>query len=133
MTNTTSVHLRFLTALFDWCISCSMKQFYKETNTTMRADNYIFKFNPFSTNIPFLYPWKHLRTRGFLMFSDGIEVEHWLNMGKKYCVSLISAKGFIYIPPENIRNPEVSWHFQEVWKLARFTGLKRDKCARTQQ
>ena len=42
------------------------------------------------------------------MFSDGIEVEHWLNMGKKYCVSLISAKGFIYIPPENIRNPEVS-------------------------
>ena len=40
---------------------------------------------------------------------------------------------FHFYTPENIRNPEVSWHFQEVWKLARFIGLKRDKCARTQQ
>ena len=28
-------------------------------------------FNPFSTNVPLLY---------FLMFSGGIEVEHWLKM-----------------------------------------------------
>ena len=33
---------------------------------------------------PMLYfntPWKHQKTGGFLMFSRGIEVEHWLKMG----------------------------------------------------
>ena len=25
--------------------------------------------------------WKHQKTSGFLMFSGGIEVEHWLKMG----------------------------------------------------
>ena len=35
-------------------------------------------FNPFSTNVPLLYP---LETSGFLMFSGRIEVEHWLKMG----------------------------------------------------
>ena len=26
-------------------------------------------------------PWKYQKTRGFLMFSGGIEVGHWLKMG----------------------------------------------------
>ena len=30
--------------------------------------------NPFSANVPLLYPLKHQKTGGFLMFSAGIEV-----------------------------------------------------------
>ena len=37
-----------------------------------------FVLNPFSTNLPLLYPPK---TSGFLMFLGGIEVENWLTMG----------------------------------------------------
>ena len=29
----------------------------------------------------FYTPWKHQKTGGFLMFSGGIEMEHWLKMG----------------------------------------------------
>ena len=29
----------------------------------------------------FYTPWKHQKTGGFLMFSGGIEVEHWLKIG----------------------------------------------------
>ena len=29
----------------------------------------------------FYTPWKHKKTFAFLMFSGGIEVEHWLKMG----------------------------------------------------
>ena len=39
-------------------------------------ENYVL--NPFSTYIPLLY---NLKTADFLMFSEGIEVEHWLKMG----------------------------------------------------
>ena len=35
-------------------------------------------FNPFSTNVPLLYP--HFHTSGFLMFSGGVQVKHWLKM-----------------------------------------------------
>ena len=35
---------------------------------------------PFSTIVPLLYP---LKPGGFLMFSRGIEVEHWLKIGQK--------------------------------------------------
>ena len=42
-------------------------------------------FNPFSTNVPLLYPLKTenhpVKTGGFLMFSGDIEVEYWLKMG----------------------------------------------------
>ena len=36
--------------------------------------------NPFSTNVPLLYPLKTSENRR-LMFSGSIEVEHWLKMG----------------------------------------------------
>ena len=29
----------------------------------------------------FYIPWKHQKTEGFLMFSEGIEVEHWWKIG----------------------------------------------------
>ena len=35
----------------------------------------------FQTTFHFYTPGKHQRTVGFLMFSRGIEVEHWLKMG----------------------------------------------------
>ena len=35
----------------------------------------------FSTNVPHLYPLENQKTFGFLMFSGGIEVGHWLKMG----------------------------------------------------
>ena len=38
----------------------------------------LMHLNPFSTNVPLLYP---LKTEGFLMFSGDIEVEHWLKLG----------------------------------------------------
>ena len=42
---------------------------------------FISIFNPFSTNSPFYKLWKHEKTSGFLMFSGGIDVEHWFRMG----------------------------------------------------
>ena len=36
----------------------------------------------FQANVPFLNPWKRLKTRGFLTFPGGIEIEHWLEMVK---------------------------------------------------
>ena len=37
-------------------------------------------FNPFSTNVPILQPWKPQKTGGFLTFSRGIEVENLENL-----------------------------------------------------
>ena len=40
-------------------------------------------FDPFQTNVPFLYPLKHWKTSGFLTFSGGIEVKYyqkWINL-----------------------------------------------------
>ena len=37
--------------------------------------------NPFSTNVPLLYPLKTSENTRFLMLSGGIEVEHWFKMG----------------------------------------------------
>ena len=39
------------------------------------------KTNLFSTNILLLYPWKYQKIIDFLIFSGGIDVEHWLKMG----------------------------------------------------
>ena len=36
--------------------------------------------NPFPTNVQLLYSLKTSENGGFLMFSGGIEVEHWLKM-----------------------------------------------------
>ena len=65
----------------------------------------IAKFNPYDTNAPFLYPlktsenlrffWKSQktrgfqRTRGFLMFSRGIKMEHWCRMGFFFYINMI--------------------------------------------
>ena len=38
--------------------------------------------SPISTNFSLLYPMKYHKTLGFLILSGGIEVEHWLKMGK---------------------------------------------------
>ena len=39
-------------------------------------------FNPFQANVQFLYPLKYsFYTSGFLTFSGGIEIKHWLKMG----------------------------------------------------
>ena len=37
--------------------------------------------NIFKPMFHFCIPWKYQKTGGFLMFSGGIEVEHWLKMG----------------------------------------------------
>ena len=37
--------------------------------------------NPFSTNVPLLYPLKTSETVDFLMLSGSIEAKHWLEMG----------------------------------------------------
>ena len=40
-----------------------------------------YNFNYFQPMFHFYTPWKYQKTAGFLMFSGGIEVEHWLKMG----------------------------------------------------
>ena len=35
------------------------------------ATNFSWMLNPFSANVPLLYPWKHQKTSGLLMFSGG--------------------------------------------------------------
>ena len=40
-----------------------------------------WNFNPFQANVSFLYPGKRQKTEGFLAFSEGIEREHWPEMG----------------------------------------------------
>ena len=40
-----------------------------------------YKFNLFHAIDLFLYPRKHQKTRGFLMFSGGIERDQWHGMG----------------------------------------------------
>ena len=42
-------------------------------------DKYLLTY--FQPMFYFYTHWKHQKTRGFLMFSEGIEVEHWLKIG----------------------------------------------------
>ena len=42
------------------------------------------KISPFSPMFHFYTPWKHQKTSSFLIFSGGIEVEHWLKMGYQF-------------------------------------------------
>ena len=37
--------------------------------------------NPFYATISFYTPWKHQKTKGFLMFFGGIERDEWHEMG----------------------------------------------------
>ena len=46
-----------------------------------------YNINPFSTNVPLLYPLK--------TFSGGIEVEHWLKMDYSYEVTSLLASHII--------------------------------------
>ena len=39
------------------------------------------QFNSFSTNAPLLYPLRTSEKLRVFMFSEGIEVKHWLKMG----------------------------------------------------
>ena len=50
----------------------------------MRKGNVVvqnFKVNPFNATGLFQYPLKTSQTRGFLMFSGGIERDQWHEMG----------------------------------------------------
>ena len=38
--------------------------------------------NSFKCTVPFLYPLKNQKTKGFLTCSGGIKMEHWVKMGK---------------------------------------------------
>ena len=33
---------------------------------------------------PFYSPWKHPKTKGFLVFSGALKWEHWTEIGQKY-------------------------------------------------
>ena len=47
-------------------------------NTNVRVCCQLTHFQPMSH---FYTPWKDQKTGGFLIFSGGIEVEHWLKIG----------------------------------------------------
>ena len=38
---------------------------------------------PFLPIVPFYTPWKDEKTFGFLIFSEGIKIEHWAKMGDR--------------------------------------------------
>ena len=42
------------------------------------ASNYSIKFTHCKPMFQFYTPWKHQKTRGFLMFPGGIEMKYWL-------------------------------------------------------
>ena len=46
-----------------------------------KETEFLLYLSPFDTKILFLYPWKRSNTRGFLMFSPGIERKQWHQMG----------------------------------------------------
>ena len=50
--------------------------------------------NPFQASVPFLYPMKTSDNLcGFLMFSRGIEMEHWPKMSKIFFQKKFEVKG----------------------------------------
>ena len=49
---------------------------------------YRFLLTHFSPVFQFYTRWKSQKTKGFLTFSGGIEMEHWAKMGKKILVIL---------------------------------------------
>ena len=58
---------------------------------------YFFVFSCWLTHFHpifhFYSPWKHEQASSFLMFSGGIEVEHWLKMGLRLHVILLRGNG----------------------------------------
>ena len=52
-------------------------RFYVTADIAIDCHNYLTHFQPM---FHFYTPWKHHKIGGFLMFSGGIEVEHWLKM-----------------------------------------------------
>lgn len=48
-----------------------------------KKENIIHKcINPIQSNVLFLYPRKRQKIRGSVTFSEGIEMEHWREMGQ---------------------------------------------------
>ena len=63
-------------------VNCKMR------NSMFRKESRVNEINPFSTNVPILYPQE---TSENLRFSDifrGIGVEHWLKMGENSIINL---------------------------------------------
>ena len=56
------------------CIKLKQANFMWQANTTL---------NHFQPMFHFYTPRKHQKTSGFLIFSGGIEVEHWLKLGEE--------------------------------------------------
>ena len=60
------------------CITSSVLILFIEPNPNLSGQEFFQRrklINQFHINVPFLYPW------GLLMFSGGIEMEHWREMG----------------------------------------------------
>ena len=65
----------------------SMKSWIKEISCCFLLNIHLGSLQNFTSNLThfqpvfhFYAPWKHQKTSGFLMFSGGIEIEHWLKM-----------------------------------------------------
>ena len=81
-----------------------------------------------SNPVFYLYtPWKRQKTKGFLTFSGGLEMEHWidarhLNLNKDTVseTQMFTQQCSVFTPLENVRKPKVFLRFQGVWKLFNF-------------
>ena len=68
------------------------------------------QFNALIVN-PF-YPWKSQKTRGFLTFSRGIEMKHWVKIGY-YKKTLILGLG----PMSDDSTSQISIHDRKSWTM----------------
>ena len=58
-----------------------LSMIWSEYKNKSKNDRQII-INPFNTNVPFLYPLKGHKTKGFLTFSGGTEMGHWREKGE---------------------------------------------------
>ena len=74
-------------SIYRQCMLSVMNQesFYfkiSKSNTFLIRSRSMLRLTHFQSMILVYTPWKHQKSRGFLVFSGGIEVEPWLQMGQ---------------------------------------------------
>ena len=70
--------LYWIKALLPYYMAVAIYCYYEKVHRTMCTEIVSHLLNPFQANFSSLFtPWKDQKTSGFLIFSGGIEREHW--------------------------------------------------------
>ena len=67
----------------DGTVRFEMSESWKVGNFVLTEARFLqhWHLTRFRRMFPFYIPWKHQKTKGFLLFSGGIKWKHWLEMG----------------------------------------------------